>query len=207
MKEIIVVIFDALCLVVQVCREGRLIRRNADTHKLTLKSLHYISSFLPAGLLFWQANRPGSLEWKDLDRRAANTSPLPVHPAPVHPRGFTHYRSSSSTAMYMRCSHFNLSQSERTRLSPAPPPPPPLLVLLLLLLRVYLPRREAAWAVDLRRQMHAHKAARAEHTPTHTWETTSDIQKRRTAPTAKHTRTVTLHGACVTHYRFTAVRP
>lgn len=95
-KEIIVVIFDALCLVVQVCREGRLIRRNADTHKLTLKSLHYISSFLPAGLLSWQANRPGSLEWKDLDRRAANTSPLPCPPALVHPRGFTHYHSSSA---------------------------------------------------------------------------------------------------------------
>lgn len=51
----------------------------------TLNSLRYISSFLPAGHFFWLANRLGSLEWKDLDRRAANTS-LPR---------FTHYHTGS----------------------------------------------------------------------------------------------------------------
>lgn len=116
MEEIIVVIFDVLCFAVQVCREGRLIRRNADTHKLTLKSLHYISSFLPAGLLVWQANRPGSLEWKDLDRRAANTSPLP-HPGSSAPPWFYSLPQQLWTAMYMRCSHFNLSQSESMAVS------------------------------------------------------------------------------------------
>ncbi len=145
---------------------------HSNVNSIEISPLHRLLP--PCGPLFWLENRRGSLEWKDPEGRAANTSTPSFYSLPHR----------LWTAMYMRCSHFNLSQSESPRLSLLPQ-------------RAYLTWWEAGnaagWTVDLWRQRHGLTHSLS-HTHTHIY----TLKSR----THSHTH---LHGKQQTSYIHTDI--